>query len=104
MTTTFPVDGIILDRSNAENLHRQLYAQLRRLIERKVLPSGSALPSTRVMAKDLDVGRNTVIAACDQLALEGYLSLRPLTPPLVQDFPTPVTFSYKAPIDSDNSI
>ena len=40
-----------------------------------MLPSGYALPSTRVMAKDLRIGRNTVIAACDQLALEGYLAI-----------------------------
>jgi GntR family transcriptional regulator / MocR family aminotransferase len=104
MTTTFPVDGIILDRSNAANLHRQLYGQLRTLIERKILPSGSALPSTRVMAKDLSVGRNTVIAACDQLALEGYLSLRPRTPPLVMALPTSTSVAEKEPISSDTSI
>ena len=34
------------------------------------------------------IGRNTVIAACDQLALEGYLAMRPRTPPLVMDLPT----------------
>ncbi len=104
MATAFPIDGIILDRSNVANLHRQLYAQLRGLIERNVLPSGSALPSTRVMAKDLSVGRNTVIAACDQLALEGYLSLRPRTPPLVMALPTPASSREKIPISSDNSI
>ena len=95
MTTTFPIDGIILDRTNPANLHRQLYAQLRNLIERRVLPSGSALPSTRIMAKDLSVGRNTVIAACDQLALEGYLALRPRTPPLVMALPTPAMAQEK---------
>ena len=70
------------------NLHRQLYRQLRSLIERRVLPSGYALPSTRVMARDLRIGRNTVIAACDQLALEGYLAIRPRTPPVVMDLPS----------------
>jgi GntR family transcriptional regulator / MocR family aminotransferase len=104
MTTVFPVDGIILDRSSPANLHRQLYAQLRSLIEGRVLPSGSALPSTRIMAKDLSVGRNTVIAACDQLALEGYISLRPRTPPLVMVLPTPVAIAKKTPIDSNSSI
>jgi GntR family transcriptional regulator / MocR family aminotransferase len=104
MATAFPVDGIILDRGSQANLHRQLYAQLRLLIERKVLPSGSALPSTRAMAKDLSVGRNTVIAACDQLALEGYLSLRPRTPPLVMALPAPAAIAGKGPINSDSSI
>ena len=51
MTTSFPIDGIALDRDGPANLHRQLYRQLRNLIERRVLPSGYALPSTRVMAQ-----------------------------------------------------
>jgi DNA-binding transcriptional MocR family regulator len=81
MPTTFPIDGIFIDRSIATNLHRQLYSQLRSLIERRILPSGTALPSTRLLTKDLAVGRNTVIAAYEQLALEGYLLMRRGSPP-----------------------
>ena len=88
MTVTFPIEGIVLDRAATANLHRQLYSQLRHLIEKRVLSSGSALPSTRLLAKDLRLGRNTVIAAYDQLALEGYLRMRQGTPPLVMDLPT----------------
>ena len=88
MTVMFPIEGIVLDRAATANLHRQLYSQLRRLIEKRVLSSGSALPSTRLLAKDLRLGRNTVIAAYDQLALEGYLRMRQGTPPLVMDLPT----------------
>jgi GntR family transcriptional regulator/MocR family aminotransferase len=88
MKTSFPIDGISLDRDSPANLHRQLYVQLRDLIEHRVLPSGHALPSTRVMARDLHVGRNTVIAACDQLALEGDLAMRPRRPSVVMDLPT----------------
>jgi len=87
MRTSFPVDGIVLDRESPANLPRQLYGQLRALIEQRVLPSGQTLPSTREMARELKVGRNTVIAACDQLALEGYLKLRPRTPPVVMSLP-----------------
>ena len=53
MATAFPIDGIVIDRGIAANLHRQLYSQLRGLIERRVLPSGTALPSTRLLTKDL---------------------------------------------------
>ena len=88
MATAFPIDGLIIDRSITTNLHRQLYSQLRGLIERRVLPSGTALPSTRLLTKDLGVGRNTVIAAYEQLALEGYLQMRRGSPPLVMDLPT----------------
>ena len=91
MTTAFPIDGIVIDRSIASNLHRQIYSQLRGLIERRVLPSGTALPSTRLLTKDLGVGRNTVIAAYEQLALEGYLLMRRGSPPLVMDLPSTVT-------------
>jgi GntR family transcriptional regulator/MocR family aminotransferase len=104
MTTSFPVDGIALDRDAPTNLHRQLYRQLRNLIERRVLPSGYSLPSTRVMARDLRVGRNTVIAACDQLALEGYLAIRPRTPPRVMDLPSATVMAEKASVEDSNPI
>src|SRR6187399_2030501 len=104
MKTSFPIDGIALDREGAANLHRQLYSQLRGLIERRVLPSGFALPSTRTMARDLRVGRNTVIAACDQLALEGYLAIRPRTPPRVMDLPSATVTAEKASVEDSNPI
>jgi GntR family transcriptional regulator / MocR family aminotransferase len=86
MTVSFPVDSILLDRSSALNLHRQLYHQLRALIERQVLPGGTALPSTRSLATNLRLGRNTVIAAYEQLALEGFLDTARGTRPLVKRF------------------
>ncbi|PZV39255.1 PLP-dependent aminotransferase family protein [Mesorhizobium kowhaii] len=104
MKTSFPIDGIALDRDSSANLHRQLYVQLRDLIERRVLPSGHALPSTRVMARDLHVGRNTVIAACDQLALEGYLAIRPRRPSVVMDLPTRSTTAEHVSPEGENPI
>ena len=62
MRASFPVDNLLLQRDGRENLHRQLHHQLRGLIESRVLPSGDALPSTRELAKVLNLGRNTVIA------------------------------------------
>jgi GntR family transcriptional regulator/MocR family aminotransferase len=87
MAGSFPVDNILLDRSLAETLQRQLYRQLRKLIESRVLPSGTAMPATRLLAKDLTIGRNTVIAAYEQLALEGYLEIARGRPPLVKGLP-----------------
>ena len=83
MAHGFPVENILLDRGGNAHLHRQLYTQLRGLIERRVLPSGSLLPSTRLLARNLELGRNTVIAAYDQLALEGYLQTRQGAAPVV---------------------
>ncbi len=57
-------------------LHRQLYEALRRTILDGKLPSGERLPSSRELTHDLKLSRNTVLAALNQLAVEGYLSSR----------------------------
>ena len=87
MSVGFPVENLLLNRRSGENLSRQLYRQMRRLIEARILPSGSALPSTRTLARDVDIGRNTVIAAYEQLALEGFVTLGHRTPPIVSGLP-----------------
>lgn len=65
-----------LDHASGQPLHRQIYAQLRKLILERCLPGGSRLPSTRVLAAELAVSRNTVLAAFEQLAAEGYVEGR----------------------------
>lgn len=92
MKLSFPVENLLIDRHSADNLHRQLYRQLRAMIEERVLPSGAALPSTRTLAKDLQLGRNTVLAAYEQLALEGFTENRHGARPLVAGLP-----HYKPP-------
>lgn len=57
-------------------LHRQLYEGLRRALLDGHLQAGERLASSRDLAKDLDVSRNTVITALNQLAVEGYLISR----------------------------
>lgn len=57
-------------------LHRQLYEALRRaLLDGKLAP-GDRLPSSRELAQDLRLSRNTVVAAISQLTVEGYLRSR----------------------------
>ena len=87
MRPGFSLDSIVPDRTSSVALHQQLYQKLRGLIETRVLPYGAALPATRALAQDLRLGRNTVIAAYDQLALEGFLHLRRGTPPVVRELP-----------------
>lgn len=67
---------IAVDKSSSEPLHRQLYDQLRELILSHRLSAGERLPSTRGLAKDLELSRNTVASAFDQLLAEGYLEGR----------------------------
>lgn len=69
--------GILeLKRSGDMALHRQLADKLREAILRENLPGGTRLPSTRSLAGDLGISRNTVISAYEQLASEGFLTSR----------------------------
>ena len=52
-------------------LHRQLYEALRRAILDGKLAPGERLPSSRELTQDLNLSRNTVVAALNQLAVEG---------------------------------
>ncbi len=87
MSTGFTLESIAPDRDSPVPLHQQLYQRLRALIEARRLPPGSALPSSRALAQDLALARNTVIAAYEQLALEGFVKTGPGSPPLVRDLP-----------------
>src|SRR5882724_8736299 len=62
-----------LDADAARTLQDQLLDRLRKaILERRVRP-GQRLPSTRLLARQLSVSRNTVLAVFDQLISEGYL-------------------------------
>lgn len=54
-------------------LNRQLYEQIRERILSGELRSGDKLPSTRELAKELQLSRNVVLEAYDQLLAEGFL-------------------------------
>lgn len=54
-------------------LYQQIYAHLQSAILAGKLPGGMKLPSTRMLAAELLVSRNTVLTAYDQLTAEGYL-------------------------------
>ncbi|RZA36792.1 MAG: PLP-dependent aminotransferase family protein [Lysobacteraceae bacterium] len=62
-----------LDRAAATPLFRQLYARLKDAILHGRLAPGTRLPATRELARQLKVSRQTVLAAYEQLAAEGYL-------------------------------
>jgi len=84
----FPLDALIIDRASDEPLQRQLYRSLTRMMRERGLPPGSELPSTRALATELGLGRNTIVAVYDQLAAEGYLANRAGARPVVIDLPS----------------
>ncbi|WP_439112385.1 PLP-dependent aminotransferase family protein [Hydrogenophaga sp.] len=65
-----------LGAQDALPLHRQLYEALRRAMLDGKLAAGERLPSSRDLAQDLNLSRNTVVAAINQLSVEGYLASR----------------------------
>ena len=66
-----------IDRSSRLTLQDQLARQIRDLIQSGALAPGEALPSTRDLAAELEVSRNTAIYAYDRLVSEGYLDSAP---------------------------
>jgi GntR family transcriptional regulator/MocR family aminotransferase len=67
---------VSLDNTAEEPLYRQLYFAIREAILDGRLRPGTRLPSTRSLASDLAVSRNTVVIAFDQLLAEGYVDGR----------------------------
>src|SRR5262252_2936573 len=57
-------------------LYRRVYHALKAMIRAGRLGPAARLPSTRVLARDLGVSRNTVMLPYEQLAAEGYLVSR----------------------------
>ena len=70
-------------KSNAQPLNQRLTVALKAAMRDGRLLPGGPLPSTRQLALDMQVSRNTVVAAYAQLAAEGYLSLRDRAAPTV---------------------
>jgi DNA-binding transcriptional MocR family regulator len=62
---------LTVDRSRPEPLTMQIVRQIQLAIEQGRLMPGTALPSTRAVARTLRVSRNTVLTAYDELKARG---------------------------------
>ncbi|WP_130943446.1 GntR family transcriptional regulator, partial [Klebsiella quasipneumoniae] len=62
-----------LSRRGHDTLQRTLYRALREAILQEALAGGSRLPGARVIATRLNLSRNTINGALEQLTMEGYL-------------------------------
>jgi GntR family transcriptional regulator/MocR family aminotransferase len=60
-----------LDRTAPDALHQQIHRQIASSISNA--PANARLPSTRLLSKLLSVSRNTVLAAYEELAADGFI-------------------------------
>ncbi|WP_341647255.1 winged helix-turn-helix domain-containing protein [Thauera sp. SDU_THAU2] len=70
---------LVMQRLNPDSgvaLNRQLYECLRQAILEGTLPSSTALPASRDLAREAGMSRNTVTHAYEQLRAEGYVHAR----------------------------
>ncbi|GIN98994.1 GntR family transcriptional regulator [Siminovitchia terrae] len=67
---------IPIDRKRDIPFVRQIYIQIRTQILRGDLPAGERLPSTRQLSNELQVSRNVILEAYEQLIAEGYIEAR----------------------------
>jgi len=63
-----------LDRARDEPMYRQVLELMQQAILTGRLASGTKLPSSRTLALDLGIARNTVLHVYDQLTAEGYVT------------------------------
>jgi GntR family transcriptional regulator/MocR family aminotransferase len=70
------LSGIWIDRQSGTTLQDQVVQQIKDLIQRGTLYPNEMLPSSRELATQLRVSRNTVVYAYDRLVSEGYIETR----------------------------
>lgn len=72
-----PYKNLILLKSDSKQaIYLQIVEQIIQLIQKGQLKSESRLPSSRAMAKMLDLNRNTIIAAYEELEAQGWVEFR----------------------------
>src|SRR5262245_44078863 len=74
---------MLLNLRGSGPLYRRVYQSLKSEIGAGRLAPGARRPSTRAMAADLGISRNTVVLAYEQLQAEGYIISRTRSKPSV---------------------
>ena len=65
--------NIIISNASGKPIYEQIVAQIKQLIMTDVLKEGDALPSMRVLAKDLRISVITTKRAYEELESEGFI-------------------------------
>jgi GntR family transcriptional regulator/MocR family aminotransferase len=89
-----------LELDSAAGRRVALERALREAVRSGRLAPGTRLPATRALAAELNLARNTVSAAYDQLVAEGFLSARTGSGTVVAALPRPRSRPTPAPSDT----
>ncbi len=92
-----------MHKGSGEPAYRQLYRLLRQCILDGKLGAGARLPSSRQLAADLSIARNTVLQVYEQLAVEGYVSAATGKGTFVEDISHELPERAK-PVAQDDSV
>jgi DNA-binding GntR family transcriptional regulator len=76
MNGFFGVPQIAFDRSKSQSLRQQIHSHIAGLVRQGTLSDGARLPSSRLLAKLLNVSRNTVVDAYEMLLEDGLIKTR----------------------------
>ena len=88
---------IRLDRDDNRALYMQVVDALRHKIDTGALPAYTRLPSSRQLAKDLNVNRITIVNAYAELEAEGLIKSHVGRGTFVEEVPQPVPGEKQAP-------
>lgn len=91
---------ITLDRRSTKSLQEQLFEQIRQQILDGRLKADSPVPSSRNLAQQLNISRNSVTFAYERLINEGYLITRPMVGTYVSAALPEHAMSASAPPDA----
>ncbi len=84
-----------LDKKSSIPLYKQVFEQLRTMIDNETLKEGDVLPSTRGFAKELSVNRTTIYRAYEELWAQGYIESKSGSYSTVRKPAKVVTIDYK---------
>lgn len=68
---------VYINEKSKVPIYQQIYEQIKEDIVKRILVEGDKLTSTRLLAKELYISRNTVESSYSQLSLEGYIESIP---------------------------
>lgn len=99
---------LTIDPNINVSLSRQIYSQIKNMILKGVLTESEKLPSSRSLARNLSVSRNTILESYNQLIAEGYLEGLPGSGTFVakgiykNNISQPIPINYNSPYTSKN--